>query len=144
MQDESAQGFSCVKKDLYLARKIAAACVYERMCALLLDGKSAAPFFGGLGISSIAIYGVEGIGRRFYEYMKKSGVRVDCFIDRNWRSYDQNAFAVVGLDGMPGREFGAVVIAVPEHQCAIMRDLLAHGLQPERILTVSQVLFGIE
>lgn len=143
MPAKNEDGFACTKKDLYLARKISLACIYERMCCLLLDGKSAEPFFASQGISSVAIYGVEGIGRHLYEYLEKSGVMVDCFIDRNWEKYDQKRFAVIGLDGLEARIFDAIVIAVPEYGCDVMRNLLARGLNPGRILTVGQVLFGI-
>lgn len=131
------------KDNSYIARKVAYNCAYERMTELLLASKNVDQFFENLGINRIAIYGVEGLGRNFHKFISNSNIKVDCFIDRNYKKYNQKNFIVIGIDQLVKSNIQGIVIAVLDHQCQIIKELVNAGFDINRIFTVNTVLYGV-
>ena len=125
------------------ARKIANGCAYQRMTELLLESRNVDSFFEKLNIESIAIYGVEGLGKIFYKYVSDSSIRVDCFIDQNYKRYNQERFNVIGIDEIHQRKIQGIVIAILDYQCEIMKNLVLSGFDINKIFTVNSVLYGV-
>lgn len=131
------------KNSATYARKVANCSAYKRMTELLLRSKTVDPFFEMVGARKIAIYGVEGLGQIFGQYVSKSNIHIECYIDKNYQKYNQVNLDVIGINEISNRDIDAIVISVLDAQCTIMKELVQNGFDLERIYTVNMVLYGI-
>jgi NADH/NAD ratio-sensing transcriptional regulator Rex len=105
---------------------------------------------GGLGkkmleksIQKVALYGVNGLGKLFYQDIKDYGVEVTCFIDKNAERYEKNkdSLVVLNLNQLEQLEKDCYIIVTPEYYFQeIMLELLNRGISLERIISLSMVV----
>jgi FlaA1/EpsC-like NDP-sugar epimerase len=117
------------------SRKIKELNVYYKVAVAWLDaifqGRCISDWLEAKGYSTVAIYGRGTLGLLLYEELKKSNVKVSCFIDQSAEEFPMlcDGVPVIPLSEFPAYEQDTdVIIVTPIHAAeAICNDLQQRG-----------------
>lgn len=79
------------------------------------EGKTLDSYFKEQNYNTIAIYGMGTLGELFLEEIKKSDIKIACFIDKNSEDmfYGGDDIEVTGLEGIRSREDVDAIVVTP-------------------------------
>lgn len=110
--------------------------------AFSIDGKKPEHFFYKNGFQKIVIYGVRCFGELFYNQIRKSGIEVVCFADRDYANYPDgiDGITVSSLKGLNTIDFDVIVVTPTFYFNDILTDLIKNKINLNKILSLNMVL----
>ena len=108
-----------------------------------INGKSLGQRLLEMDISKVAIYGANELGKMVYNDTKESGVRVECFVDKNADKYSssEEEIPVIKPSEISLLEKESYVLITPEYYFyEILTDLREKGITQERIISLAMIV----
>lgn len=110
---------------------------------LKIAGKSLSDILKERDIREIAIYGIHELGKLVYEDLNCSEIRINCFIDKRAREY-QNGYKdvpVISLSELSQSKYEGFILVTPEfYFYDILQDLLKEGVAIEKIISLAMIV----
>lgn len=116
---------------------------FQKWLRLKMQNNSIGKVLKDKGIRSVAIYGVNDLGKMVYEDICQEEIAVACFIDKKYKSYPEgyDGIPVIGSKQLFQVDSEVFILITPEfYFCEIVNDLLEGGTSIEKILSLSMVV----
>lgn len=113
--------------------------LYDQWIFIHQDHKSIYDYFAEKGIKSIAIYGMDNVGERFYEELKDTDIKIKYAIDKKGGSINSDIKMVSPEDEL--ERVDAIVVTVVYYFDAIFKNLSSKTNIP--IISLEEILHEV-
>lgn len=109
-------------------------------------GKTIVDYLKKLEIESIAIYGNGELGKRLYEELVHTDIKISCFIDKNTKEVKgtENNISVIGVNELKKMSFVDAIIVTPIYDFEIINTELRNTKLDFRILSLEDIVYALE
>lgn len=114
--------------------------IYDDWMKQQEEGRYIHEYLKCIGVENVAVYGDGYIGKRLYYSLKKNGVEVRHFIDKNAAYLEEEIPVYVPQKGLPSVDL--IIISLVEAEMAVKRELA--GMMKTRICSISELLTSMK
>lgn len=120
----------------------------QRYLEIAVSGIDISVFFKEMGMKNIVIAAANHFGMCLVKSLKNSEIQVSCFVDKDYYKYTDEK--CMGIPIIPYEDIGkyayadAVIVASNYYFNEITDSLIKNGIKLENILSINDILFGVE
>ncbi len=119
-----------------------------RLLDIILNDENISVFFRHFGWNKIAVCGMSRFCKVFIKLMKETDIKIEYIFDKNYQNFSDGKYmgiSVIGYDKLNEMELpDMIVVASNYYYNDIVDELIENNVPLEKILSLNDVIFGME